>query len=471
MDKSKELLKNTLIIAVGKICTQFISFFLLPVYTSLLTTEEYGLVDLLSTLVSFLIPLVAIQIEQASFRYLIEARENEEQKSRIISSGIMFLISTITIYTFIFLIVSGFIHNEYKYFLLFNVIICIFSNFLLETARGLGKNQHYALAGMISAVSTLVLNILFVVVLRLGAYGILTANFIGNLFCAIFLLFALRLYKYLKLNKADTKVVKSLLGYSLPLVPNSLSWWIINNSDRTIITIFLGVALNGIYSAANKFSTVYISIYNIFNITWTESVSVHINDKEGEIFFIRILDKSIRIFTSISLGIISIMPFAFHFLIDEKFKLAFYQIPLLMIASFLNALIGLISTLYIAKKMTVEVAKTSAMAAVINIVLNLLFIRSLGLYAASISTILAYGSMLIYRLISIDRLFQIRLDGKLMTAIFIMYGITLGAYYSAQPLLQILNLILIVIFCIFINRRLIGSIITILKYRKYIHEW
>ena len=50
MSREKQLAKNTLIITVGKVCTQLISFFLLPLYTGILSTEEYGIVDLLNTL-------------------------------------------------------------------------------------------------------------------------------------------------------------------------------------------------------------------------------------------------------------------------------------------------------------------------------------------------------------------------------------------------------------------------------------
>ena len=74
MNREKGLIKNTLIITIGKICTQLITFFLLPLYTSILSTEEYGIVDLLNTLVSLLLPIITFQVEQAVFRKLIDNR-------------------------------------------------------------------------------------------------------------------------------------------------------------------------------------------------------------------------------------------------------------------------------------------------------------------------------------------------------------------------------------------------------------
>ena len=103
MNREKQLVKNTVIITIGKICTQMISFFLLPLYTSILTTEEYGVVDLLNTLVSLFIPIVTFQIEQAVFRYLIDARNDEEKTSKVISTTVFTVILQCILYLGIFM--------------------------------------------------------------------------------------------------------------------------------------------------------------------------------------------------------------------------------------------------------------------------------------------------------------------------------------------------------------------------------
>ncbi|BCP62258.1 hypothetical protein SUT380_14460 [Streptococcus parasuis] len=77
MSREKSLIKNTAIVAVGQIGTKFISFFLLPLYTAVLTTYEYGITDLLNTYVSLLMPLIFFQADQAIFRFLIDYRQKE----------------------------------------------------------------------------------------------------------------------------------------------------------------------------------------------------------------------------------------------------------------------------------------------------------------------------------------------------------------------------------------------------------
>ena len=78
-DTSKALFRNTGIIAIGQISTKIVTFFLLPLYTALLTTEEYGLVDLLITYAGLITVIVGLQIFQAVFRFLITIRGNKKE--------------------------------------------------------------------------------------------------------------------------------------------------------------------------------------------------------------------------------------------------------------------------------------------------------------------------------------------------------------------------------------------------------
>ena len=69
----RELIKNTIIVAIGKFSTQIISFLLLPLYTSILTTSEYGIYDFLITVAVFLVPMITLLLEESMFRFLMDA--------------------------------------------------------------------------------------------------------------------------------------------------------------------------------------------------------------------------------------------------------------------------------------------------------------------------------------------------------------------------------------------------------------
>ena len=76
MNRQKELAKNTIILTVGKICTQFVSFLLLPLYTALLVPEEFGIVDLFNTYITLLTPICNWQFENGLFRFMIDERHD-----------------------------------------------------------------------------------------------------------------------------------------------------------------------------------------------------------------------------------------------------------------------------------------------------------------------------------------------------------------------------------------------------------
>ena len=463
MSKGKDLAKNTAIVSIGKICTQLITFFLLPVYTAVLSNEEYGVVDLLNTLTSLLLPIVTLQIEQGIFRYLIDCRENNEKQIKLITTIIRFMIIQSIVCIVIFLCVSPFIHNEYKYFLMANLLMGIFSSLLLQICRGLGDNATYAIGSFITGAFTVVLNVIFIVAFRWGAYGMLGATAISNFICAVYIFLKRKIYKYIKPKQFDKTILKEIIKYSVPLIPNMISWWIVSAYDRTIISAVIGIAQNGIYSAANKFSGVFTTLYSVFNLTWTESAAININSEDRDEFFSKILDFVIRFFGSLCLGTIAIMPFVFNILINEIFAKAYYQIPILILGSVFNILVSFLGSIYVAKKLTKEIAKTSVIAAIINIFVNIVLIKSIGLYAASISTVIAYALMFIYRWIDVKKYVKFNVNKILMFALIIMYGVTIFTYYLKNTMISVVVLVIVVIFSIITNLNSVSYLKQIVK--------
>ena len=459
MKREKQLLKNTVIVAIGQICTKFISFFLLPLYTALLSTEEYGVVDLLNTYVSLLLPLIFLQIDQFIFRYLIDVRKDEKSKKKLITTTIITVLIQSFIFLIIYMIIAQFIKNDYKYFLATNVVASMISNLVLQISRGLGDNSTYSQGSLVSGAGTVILNVAFILGLRMGAYGMLLATLLANILCTIFVFIKLKLYKYINIKRFSKDDLKELWKYSIPLIPNQLSWWIINASDRIIVSYALGVAMNGIYSAANKFSSICITIFNIFNMTWSESAAMYIKDDDSSEYFSNIINVSIKLFTALCFGIIAIMPFAFKFLITgADYAPAYYQIPILMLSTIFSIMVSLIGSVYVALKKTKEIAKTSIYAAIINIVINLLLIKFIGLYAASLATLIAYLAMSIYRFIDVQKYIKIKLDKKFIFISIPVIAIVLCVYYIRNVYLCLFGLLITIIFAWKYNGKVIKKL-------------
>lgn len=464
MNREKSLFKNTIIITIGKICTQLITFFLLPLYTGVLSTSEYGIVDFLNTIVSLCLPIVTLQIEQATFRELIEVREDKEKEKFIISSSIITVMFQCAIFLILFFIISPFIKNNYKFFIATNVIAFIFSSLFLQIARGLGDNKRYAIASFFSALATIVFNIIFILAIKLGANGMLLGTMIGQIVATAYLFIRLKLYRFISIKKFDKKIVKKLLKYSVPLIPNAISWWVFTASDRVIVTTILGVDWNGILAASLKFSTVFITFYNIFNISWTESIAIAIDDEDVNIYFNKMFDIVMRLFIALAIGIIAFMPIVYPIMINEKFSFGYVLVPISIISSLFNVIIGLISVIYVGKKNTKAIANTSIVSAIINIVVHLSLIKFIGLYAAVFSTLIAFFIMSIYRIFDINKkYFKINLDKKLIIETIFIMTIVLFIYYTNNSVLNILSILIAIVFAWVLNKDSINIIWNMLK--------
>lgn len=267
----------------------------------------------------------------------------------------------------------------------------------------------------------------------------------------------------------NIKTLKSLWKYSIPLIPNALSWWVMGVSDRTIITMFLGVAKNGIYSVANKFPGIFSTMSTIFSMSWTETVALHINDKDSTTYLSNTMDTVFRLFSSICFGIIACIPFIFSFIINENYKESYNQIPILMIGTLCNLVVILLSAIYVAKKMTRKIAQTSVISAIINIFMNLILIKIIGLYAASLSTAVAYFSMMIIRMFDIKRYIDIKYNMKTIISTTVITIFLFITYYLNIAIVNIFALIIVILYSILLNKQIINIIVN--KAQEVSFKW
>lgn len=469
MIRTKELGKNTLIITIGRISTQFITFLLLPLYTAVLSTEEYGSVDLVTTIVQLLVPIVSIMIDQGVFRYLLTCQK-ESQKKSIISNAffILFFLNLCFLLLYIFLIPVN--KLQYKVWILLILTITTFSNLFLQISRGLKKTIEYTVGSFICSFITIILNVLCIAFIKMGAVGMLISTFIGNLFCCLFIFVKLRIYRYISIFSISKIVIIEEIKYSMPLVPNQLSIWVMNSSDRLVVAYYVGAAANGVLAVSHKFPTVFMTLFNIFLLAWHETGAVHYFDEDRDSFFTKTIEQIITIFSTICVGMIVVLPIIFDWFINKSFSEAYYNIPIYLIASLFNVIVGLLGVVYVATKKTFEIAKTTMISAAINIIVNIVLIPYIGLYAASLSTFVGYLVAMIYRIIDTRKYLCIKYNIK--KYLILLLGIIMSTiiYYINKKIITILFIPFYAIYAIWLNRDFICLIKNCLIKRKEKYE-
>lgn len=472
MNQKKQLMKNTIIIAIGKLSTQIISYLLLPLYTSQLDPSEYGNYDFICTLSVFLCPIITLLMEESMFRYLIDA-DSKVQRKKIITQTIIYTFFGTVLFTIIAALIMGF-GTDYTPMYITAIITFVISNILIglsnALSRGLGKIKLYSVSNFILGISTIILNIVFILALNAGAEGLLWANTIANAFTAIVILGILKLPKYI--GKIDKPLMKDMIKYSIPLVPNSISWSIINMSDRIILTQMVSSAANGIYAMANKFPNIINVLYGYFYTAWKESAAKIVKENNKNQYYNSIYHDAKRFLYAVTICLIAVMPFVFPIFINEAYDEAYVYIPIVMIATYYSNLSSFYGGIFSAYKDTKIMGTTTIVAAVINLVIDLLLVNTLKIYAACFSTLIANLIVYFYRKKKLKKylkLKELKWQGPML-----FLAIICLAYYAKyipgvgnNPVLiwtiNVISLLIAVLYSLLNNWKFIKGIVTTIK--------
>ncbi|MBR3081238.1 MAG: lipopolysaccharide biosynthesis protein [Clostridiales bacterium] len=462
MNRERDIARNAFIFTAGRIAAQLAGFLLLPLYSALLTPEDFGIADLINTLVFLIIPFVGIQMDTALFRYMVDSREDKAKQKELFSTVIVVNLIQIVAYAVIFFIARPFITLKYKDFLLLNVILVLLVNSFLQFMRGLGKNLMYSAAVFITSFSGLILNVVLVTVVRIGVTGIIISSAASQFLTLLFACIAVKPWKYFSFKKFSKGTAKMFFKYSFPLIPNQLAWWVMGISDRLVISGTLGVAANGIYSLANRFSSIFTSVSDSINLSWTESTSLHIDEEDRNEYITGMIDRLFVLFASGCFVFLSLIPFAFV-LINKDYSDSYMQIPILMMAVLCQGVVGIYSAVLIALKKTKSIAVTSIIAAAVNLLIDIVSVKTIGIYAGSISTFAAFFLLAAMRCVLVKHLTGIRPKYRIMIPVTFWGSIVVICFYLRNPKANFIALILSVVVAFIANFKIVKMAFTMCK--------
>lgn len=450
MPRGKELVKNSFILVISKMLINVISFCLMPIYTSVLSQADYGEADFISSLSMIILPFLTLQTEMGMFRYFI-AEKGENEKKQVFSTSLMIIIICLSLATIFFFPLSLlFKLKNFILIYLFYFTLCVYT-FLLQTARSKSDNVCYGFSSFGNAALAMILNIIFVAWLKIGLIGILLAQIISNIALSIFIIYKTKILYYWNLSAVSMTKCNILLNYSIPLIFNQISSWIINFSDRVLIICILGMDYNGIYAIANKFSNILIALFNMYVVAWTENIIKSMNDEDHLDYLSRIIELTYNLYIILITGILNILPFIFHIMINGNFDNSYYHIPILLMGAFFSGMAAMIGSIFNAYAKTKNVSFTTIFAAAVNIICHFVLIYQIELYAASISTLISFFILFIYRLFTVKdfckikiRINQISLSTIILIISCISYEIKNTCLIITCLLLNIINILLLI---------------------------
>lgn len=169
MERSKKLLNNSLILLFGTILTKGLNFIMAPLITRWVSIEDYGIFDLLATYATLLIPIVALGVHHAIFRFLLDD-DSEEEVTVVNTNAIMINLVGIILYVIFVTMLSLFFKSLTNYIILLTILLLAqtFQNYMCMAVRGMKKIKLYAVMNVLTTTSILILVFYFVRILDMG---------------------------------------------------------------------------------------------------------------------------------------------------------------------------------------------------------------------------------------------------------------------------------------------------------------
>ena len=463
MNREKALAKNTFIIAIGTFLPKFSSIITLPIITGGLTKAEMGTYDLISTLVSLFLPVATLQIQSAAFRFLIDVREDEKETKRIITNIISFILPTSLIALTVLYLCLGNVSLVIRW------LICLyfFSDILMlstqQIVRGLSNNKLYSASSVTISFSNMLLIVLTISVGKQGLVGVLASITIATTIGLILLLVKGHILSRIDLSLLSRKTLLEMLSYSWPMIPNSLSNWVLSFSDRAVLTAFMGLEANAIYSVANKIPALFTTVQGTFVFAWQENASLASKDSDADTYYAEMFDSIFGILVGIMALLIAATPILFWLLIRGDYKEAYYQMPILFMGMLFSSMASFIGGIYVAHKKTRSVGVTTILAAACNLVIDLVFVHKIGIFAASISTLVSYVFLTIYRMVDVQKFQKVKFNTGRFCLLIALLVLMCAICWIDTVALNVLNIILGCIIAVVVNRKIMKSILLTLK--------
>ncbi|MBO0472993.1 hypothetical protein IGL98_000828 [Enterococcus sp. DIV0840] len=464
-NKYKKLLGNSAIFAIGNFGSKIISIIFVPIYTYALTTQEYGQIDLLTTTVSLFLPIITLSLYEAVLRFIMDKNSNEKA---ILSSSVI-VISMISLCILMVGIITKL--DKLLFYFIILLILQAYQSVFSQFIRGVGKIKIYAFNGILMTFTTVLSNVLLLIYFKLGIDGYMLSLIIANLTSIFYLLIVGKLKKFLSINDFNIPLIKKMLVYSAPLVPNMIMWWLINSSTRYFILYYIGASANGIYAVANKIPALISTVTTIFAQAWQLSAIEEFDAEDKSTFYSNTFSFYYQVlFISASL-VFSVLKPVLGKVLQDSYYSSWQIAPILVLAVLYSSFSSFLGTNYIAAKKTRGVFISSVIGAVCSVSLNLILIPLFGLMGAGIASTISFFVMWIIRLYDTKKYIVTKIDWTNFVGnnLILICQIIIMFIFDMWSLL-VLEFILVVVLLV-MNRKIVSKIFTeSLKYIKLVSK-
>ena len=440
--RSSKFVKDIGIYAIGNIGSKIITFLMVPMYTHYVDKSDFGYYDVCFTWCLLLMPFVTLQLRDGAFRFLLDC-DNDTRRQRIVTFVSRTMISTTVLSCIITAALAMLTNIQYLGYALGMLLAMSFQEVYSQVFRGLRNNRAFVTVGILSALGIGLFSIFFVVGLGWGIKGIFLANILARVLALIIVEARVRLItRNTRWSISSREVAHDILRYTLPLLPGSLCWWLTGSSDRLFITYFLGLDVNGVYAVATRFTGIIYTLAVIYYQAWQETAILQYNSPDRDRFFSRMFSSYITLLGLILVGYVFLLKVNYGWLVAEQYRESLNYIYPLGLSAVIFAAAAFFDMGYQCAKDTKRTLPAIVLSAVINVVLNFLLIKPLGVYGVIVTQLVTYLVLFIYRWHDMQRYFVLKIGKLTAVPVAVMLVSALPFYHTQGIWLNLFYMIL-----------------------------
>ena len=394
----KSLGTQSLIYGAGHVAARGVTFLLLPIYTNIFSLEDYGIISLIYTFLGFMNVVLHYGLDASLLKHYMPA-DSEERKTILSNAYGSFLITTI-LFSLLLIIfrnnVSGLLFGINLPNITLLVVGILFFDVLWSIhvliLRAEERPVYFSIISFLNVLSTLALNILFVIYLELGIYGVLLSNLITS--GVIFLITFPIILKRSSIKSLSLKYWKKMMKFGVPFLPAGIFSMILELSDRYILRYLTDIETVGLYNAGYKLGLLILLIVMGFNMAWQPYFLKKEKEERKYIADVTTLVFAVLGFSWILLLLWSDtmvkMKFGDFSFFGEQYWEATSIVPIIGLAYVFHAgyLIQLPGVYLLGKTGWIPLVR--GLGALSNIILNFLFIPEYGIVGAASATCLSF---------------------------------------------------------------------------------
>ena len=456
INKEKKLLVNTVIFSIGSLGSKIVSFIIVPIYTMYMSQQEYGLADTMLVLATLLLPIISFSLPEAVLRFMLT---KEKDGDLILFNSFLFVGITGIFFIIISLLLNFFITPKWIFYLSLFLFVQMYYALFSQYSKGKEKNILFSIMSIILSCMLLLFTYFFLRFIEDKVQAFFLSQILSYTITSILYFSLLRINKSVRFKNFDFEIIKSLLIYSAPLIPNQVMWWIMNASSRLFIIHFSGYAISGLYAVSSKIPSIINIFTTIFLQSWQISAIEELKSEDNSVFFSKITNNMFSLLSICISVILVVLKPLINIFVSANFYDSWKYVPFLLISLLFSSMSQLIGMSYIASMKTAGNFFTSVFGAIVNLVFNFILVPILGANGASIASAISFFIVFIIRLIDTRKFVKLQINKSKwsLNVLLIMLQIFLQFRGYLLPNFVIL------IFVLVINKNLIIQIFNISK--------